>query len=268
MKVSFMSIASGSSGNCYFLSTDNTSILIDAGVGIRTLKKALKEHEIRVEDLSAVLITHDHADHIKAAGYLGEKIGIPIYATEGTHRGINASYCTRIKLMTSVRTVEKGIPFTLGDFTVTPFEVPHDATDNVGYFIEVCGINFTFMTDLGRITDDAAKYARLANYLIIEANYDLSMLEMGPYPQLLKSRIKSETGHLCNRDTASFLADNFSEHLRHVWLCHLSKDNNHPELAYKTVELALQAKNIMVGRDVEVTVLKRYVPSEMYVYEL
>lgn len=268
MKVSFMSIASGSSGNCYYLATDNTSILVDAGVGIRTLKKALKEHDIRIEDLSAVLVTHDHADHIKAVGYIGEKIGIPVYATKGVHHGINASYCTRIKLGLSAKILEKDIPFCIGDFIITPFEVPHDATDNVGYLIDACGLKFVFMTDLGMITEEVAVYARQSNYLIIEANYDLSMLEMGPYPQLLKNRIKSGTGHLCNRETASFLADNYSQNLRHVWLCHLSKDNNHPELAYKTVELALQAKNIVVGRDMELTVLKRYIPSDLYVFEV
>lgn len=262
-----MSIASGSSGNCYYLSADNVAVLIDAGVGIRTLKKALKERDIRIEDVSAVFVTHDHADHIKAAGYLGEKIGIPVYATADTHRGINASYCTKIKLGASARTIEKGVPFELGAFRITPFEVPHDATDNVGYYIEAGGLKFVFMTDLGMITDEAANYARLANYLVIEANYDLSMLEMGPYSQLLKARIKSGTGHLCNRETASFLAENYSGHLRHVWLCHLSKDNNHPELAYKTVELALQANNIIVGKDLQLTVLKRYLPSDLYVYD-
>ena len=267
MKVSFMSIASGSSGNSYYLATDTTSILIDAGVGIRTLKKALKEQNINVEDLSAIFITHAQAAPIPAAGYLGEKRFSPVYATADTHRGINASYCTKIKIGASARIVVKGEPVEIGDIRITPFEVPHDATDNVGYFVEVGKICFTFMTDLGMITEEAASYACRANYLVIEANYDLSMLEMGPYPQLLKERIKSGTGHLCNRETAAFLADNYTDKLKHVWLCHLSKDNNHPELAYKTVELALQAKNIIVGRDLELTVLKRYLPSELYVFD-
>lgn len=267
MKVSFFSIASGSSGNCYFLSCDGTSILIDAGVGIRTIKKVLKERNIMLESINAVLITHDHADHIKSAAYLGEKCYIPVYATEKVHNGINASYCSRIKIVNSARIVEKNKMFHIGNFNITAFEVPHDASENVGYLINAGNVNFVFLTDLGEITPEASYYAQQADYLVIEANYDLTMLEMGPYPRLLKERIKSRVGHLCNNVTASFLADNFNGKLKHVWLCHVSKDNNHPELAYKTVEMTLQASNIIVGEDVELTVLRRHTPSEIYVFE-
>ena len=144
---------------------------------------------------------------------------------------------------------------------------PHDGTDNVGYCIEIDGKVFSFLTDLGEITPTAAHYISKAHYLILEANYDEEMLKMGPYPQYLKERIASKTGHMSNSDTAEFLAENITEHLRYIWLCHLSKDNNHPELAYKTVEWKLKNKGILVGKDVQLLALKRNTPSELYVFE-
>lgn len=155
----------------------------------------------------------------------------------------------------------------LEDFRIESFEVPHDGTDNVGYCIEIDGKVFSFLTDLGEITPTAADYISKANYLILEANYDEEMLKMGPYPQYLKERIMSRTGHMSNAATAEFLAENITEHLRYIWLCHLSKDNNHPELAYKTVEWKLKNKGVIVGKDVQLLALKRNTPSELYVFE-
>ena len=113
----------------------------------------------------------------------------------------------------------------------------------------------------------AAQYIRKAHYLILEANYDEEMLKMGPYPRHLKERIISSTGHMSNAATAEFLAENISEHLQHIWLCHLSKDNNHPELAYKTVEWKLKSKGVLIGKDVQLTALKRNTPSEVYIFD-
>lgn len=264
MKIKFICLASGSSGNCYYLGTDTYGILIDAGIATRTIKKSLKEAGIGMEMIRAVFITHDHADHIKGVGGLGEKLHIPIYSTAKIHQGINKSYCMTEKLHTSARILEKEQPMQLADFCIESFEVPHDGTDNVGYCIEIDGKVFSFLTDLGEITPTAATYIRKANYLVIESNYDDEMLRMGTYPQYLKERIASHNGHMSNLDTATFLADNYEEHLRYIWLCHLSKDNNHPELAYKTIELKLREKGIIVGKDVELCALKRTTPSELY----
>lgn len=264
MKIKFISLASGSSGNCYFLGTDTYGILIDAGIGIRTIKRSLKESGIGLDTVRAVLVTHDHADHIKAVGYLGEKYGIPVYSTPEVHKGINQSYCITEKLSTCVRYLHKEQPFQLEDFSITPFEVPHDGTDNVGYCIEIDGKVFSFLTDLGHITPTAATYIRKAHYLIIEANYDEEMLKMGPYPPYLKKRIAGPNGHMSNHETATFLSENFNAGLKYIWLCHLSKDNNHPELACKTVELSLREKGIIAGKDVQVIALKRSTPSELY----
>ena len=267
MKIRFISLASGSSGNCYYIGTEQYGILIDAGIAARTIKKTLRDAGIGIETIRAVFITHDHADHIKAVGGLGEKLNIPIYTTALIHKGINKSYCMTEKLSTSVRYLEKGEPLQLADFRIESFEVPHDGTDNVGYCIEIDGKTFSFLTDLGEITPTAAEYIRKANYLILEANYDEEMLRMGSYPPYLKERIASRTGHLSNTATANFLAENITEHLRYIWLCHLSKDNNHPELAYKTVEWKLRERGIIVGKDVQLCALKRTTPSELYEFE-
>lgn len=261
-----MSFGSGSSGNCYYVGTDKYGMLIDAGVSLRTVKKALKNAGIDMETIRAVFITHDHADHIKAVSALGEKMHLPIYATSRIHEGIRRSYSVREKLSaSSIRFLEKEQPMQLMDFHIESFEVPHDGTDNVGYDITTPeGKSFVFLTDLGEITPTAAKYIRNADYLVIEANYDEDMLRTGPYPPHLKYRIASHTGHMSNLDTANFLATNIPEKLKHIWLCHLSKDNNHPELAYKTIAMKLAEKNIIAGKDVYVYTLSRTTPSVLY----
>ena len=267
MKIKFISLASGSSGNCYYLGTEKHGILIDAGIGIRTIKKELKEINVSLSNVCAVFITHDHADHIKAVGHLGEKYNIPVYSTKEIHEGINKSYCMTEKLSTSVHYINKDEPMKIDEFKISAFEVPHDGTDNVGYCIEIGDKIFSFLTDLGHITETAAHYICKANYLILEANYDLEMLRMGPYPKYLKERISGPNGHMSNTDTAEFLAENINENLKYIWLCHLSKDNNHPELAYKTVEWKLKSKGVIVGKDVQLIALKRSSPSDFYEFE-
>ena len=268
MKIKFLSLASGSSGNCYYLGTETHGILVDAGIGIRTIKKYLKEYGLSFDKIRAVFITHDHADHIKSAGTLGEKYNIPIYATPETHKGINKNYCITEKLTpANIRYIYKETPIQLEDFKITAFEVPHDGTDNVGYNIEINNRTFSFVTDSGCITPTIAQYICKASHLIIEANYDEEMLAMGPYPYHLKNRIASSTGHMSNRNTADFLAENIQPKLENIWLCHLSKDNNHPDLAYKTIEFALKEKGITIGERLKLATLKRLTPSEFHEFE-
>lgn len=264
MNLRFMSLASGSSGNCYYLGNDDYGILIDAGIGIRTIKKTLKENNIPFEHILGLCITHDHADHIKSAGCLGEKYFVPVYTTAEILVGMNRSYCMTEKIHSACRLIRKDEPFQIRDFTITSFEVPHDGTDNVGYFIEYQGHTFAFATDLGHIPEHVGNYLKRANYLVIEANYDEEMLRHGNYPYHLKNRITNPNGHMSNIDTAEFLAQNYSEGLRYVFLCHLSKDNNHPELAYKTIEYRMFQEGIRVGKDLQLVPLKRNHPSDYY----
>lgn len=261
----FISFGSGSSGNCYFIYTENDGIMIDAGVGIRTLKKYFRDFGLAMTQIRHLLITHDHADHIKCVGSISHDLHLPVYATQLVHQGIDHNYCvTRKPDPVNRHLLEHGKPITLGDFVVTPFHVPHDSNDNVGYMIEAEGITFCIMTDAGCITDEMASYIGKANYLVIEANHDREMLMAGPYPQHLKERITSGTGHLSNKACGEAIANYATEQLRHVWLCHLSEENNHPELARKTVESVLRSYGIVAGKDIQLEVLKRTMPTGIF----
>ncbi len=262
--IKFFSLASGSSGNCYYLASSHIAILIDAGIGVRTIRKMLKERGIDLSDIRAVLVTHDHVDHIRAVGALGERFHIPIYSTREVHAAIMHSCRVSDRLRVSACYVEKEQPFMLGDMRITAFEVPHDSRDNVGYLIEIENERFCIATDVGHLTDTIVSYLSQAHYLILEANYDETMLRMGHYPQHLKERIASPTGHLSNREVAAFLVSHYSPMWKYVWLCHLSKENNHPELVLKTIEIHLREIGVIVGEDLQVIPLRRITPSPIY----
>ena len=261
----FISFGSGSSGNCYYLYTENDGLLIDAGVGIRGLKKHFRDYGLSLSRGHHILITHDHADHIKSVGSISYEFHLPVYATRLVHEGIDRNYCIARKVaMEQRRYIEPGVSLQVGDFRVTPFHVPHDSSDNVGYMIEVGETTFCLITDVGQVTDEIASYIARANYLVIEANHDREMLLQGPYPQHLKVRIASGSGHLNNNDCAEAIAKHANGFLRHVWLCHLSEENNHPELARKTVESVLRSYGIVAGKDFELEVLKRTMPTGIF----
>ncbi len=239
--------------------------MIDAGVGIRTLKKHFRDYGLSLSQVHHLLITHDHADHIKCVGSISHELHLPVYATELVHRGIDRNYCVTRKVDPANRhLVEPGLTMRVGEFAVTPFRVPHDSSDNVGFMIEAEGITFCLMTDAGRITEEMNACIARANYLVIEANHDREMLMQGPYPAHLKERISSGTGHLSNDACGEAIANNMSEEMRHVWLCHLSEENNHPELARKTVEAVLRSYGIVAGKDLQLDVLKRTMPTGIY----
>ena len=261
----FLSIGSGSSGNCYYLETANDALLIDAGVGVRTLKKYLHEAGISLSSVTKIMITHDHADHIKSVGMISAEYNIPVYATKDVHDGIVRNYSVQKKIPEdNVKFIMKDMPVRLGDFRITPFAVPHDSSGNVGYRVEAEGVTFCLMTDVGHVTEEMQQYIAEANYLVLEANYDNEMLQNGPYPQHLKVRIDGPTGHLSNHDCGEAIANYATAELKHVWLCHLSEENNHPVLALKTVEQTLRSYGIIAGKDFIVEDLKRKLPSQLY----
>lgn len=263
--LNFISLGSGSSGNCYYLYTETDGLLIDAGVGVRSLKKFFKEYGLSISHLKNILITHDHADHIKSVGSMSHDYHLPVYTTELVHQGIDKNYCVQRKISEDMRRyLTKGQTVEVGSFVVTAFGVPHDSTDNVGYCIEAEGVTFCIITDVGEITDEIRPFISRANYLVIEANHDEEMLADGPYPQYLKTRILSGVGHLSNKNCGAAIVDNMTEKLRSVWLCHLSEENNHPELARKTVESILGSHGVIVGKDVTVEVLRRKLPTGVF----
>ena len=261
----FMSFGSGSCGNCYYICTETYGMLIDAGIGIRKMKKYFCDYGLSFDDVKCIIVTHDHADHVKAVGMLSEAYNLPVFATGKVHEGIRRNYCVHKKVnMANVRVLNKGEKFCLGEFEVRTFDVPHDSLENVGYLIKCGDRTFALMTDVGHVTDEMAEVIGMADYLVIEANYDEEMLRFGSYPTFLKERVASPTGHLSNREAAEFLATHYDGTLKNIWLCHLSRDNNHPELAYKTVDIRLFQEGIRVGKDVSLVALKRTTPSEMY----
>ncbi|MBR3442966.1 MAG: MBL fold metallo-hydrolase [Bacteroidaceae bacterium] len=258
----FISFGSGSCGNCSYLTNGKDAVLIDAGVGIRQLKRYFREYNVRTSLLRGILVTHDHADHTKAAGYVSAEYKLKVYATEKVHEGMVRNYHTTRKVDVEWRTnIETDAPMHLGSLSITPFVLPHDSAENVGYCIESDGEVFTLMTDVGCVTDVVRQYILRSNYVVLESDYDEEMLAKGPYPVYLQNRIRSGTGHLSNSQCAEVLAENFHEGLRNVWLCHLSEENNHPELARKTVEMKLRQYGIIAGKDFQLDVLRRGVPT-------
>jgi len=265
-KLRFQSFGSGSSGNCYFIGNASTGILIDAGIGVRSIRKCLRNLGLDFENIWGVFVTHDHADHIKAVGPIGEKYLVPIYSTHKVHEGIQRSYCVTEKLYSSRKFIEKDQTIQVGEFKITAFQVSHDATDNVGYTVEYKEKKFTFATDLGFVGEEVASHLTQADYLVLEANYDEQMLLQGSYPVHLKNRIIAKTGHLSNDQAGLFLAENYNDRMQHIFLCHLSRENNLPELAYTTVQNYLVEKKIVVGIDVQLVTLERLNPSELYIF--
>lgn len=264
----FMSFGSGSSGNCYYLANENDAILIDAGIGVRKVKHLMREYGLSASKLRAILITHDHADHVKASGNLSSDFTLPVYATEKVHEGIQHSYRFYRKIEPMyVKFIPKDEEFSIFSLRITAFELPHDSAENVGYSIHTDNPEdgvFTIMTDIGTPTEKVYEYIEKSNFLVLESNYDEEMLASGTYPKMLQDRIKGGHGHLSNHQSAEALAKCFHEHLKNVWLCHLSEENNHPELARKTVECHLRSFGIIAGKDFQLEVLKRHVASDLY----
>lgn len=257
----FFSLGSGSSGNCYYLGNHDYGILIDAGVGIRKIVKTLREYGVSFEKIRGVLVTHDHADHIKTVGCLATKYSLPIYATQGVHYGIQRSKYTQTQLNGSRRVIKQDESFDIEGFKITAFEVLHDSIENVGYHISFENQQFVLATDVGQITPKIREYAEKANHLVIEANYDDNMLANGHYPTYLKQRICNGMGHLSNHISAKFIQSIYNDKLKNIWLCHLSQDNNMPEIAYETVAKALVEAGAKIGENLSLETLSRYKAS-------
>ena len=233
----FVSSASGSSGHCIYIGSDQTHILVDAGISNRRIETGLKNIGVDFKELSGICITHEHSDHVKGLGVLARKYEIPIYATEGTLREIR-----KIKslgeypeeLLTPVR---PDVDFFVGDLTVKPFHIDHDAADPVAYRIQSETKAVAVATDLGHFNQYTIDHLLELDAVLIESNHDLRMLETGPYPYYLKRRIMGDFGHLSNENAGRLLNCILSDRLQHILLGHLSKENNLPELAYETVKL-------------------------------
>ena len=206
-------------------------------------------------------MTHDHFDHIKSLGTFTERYKKPVYLTRTLEKALRRNFCTAGRLEGCIRYIEEGKERQISDgLCVTPFVVPHDATQTVGYHIVFDGERITVMTDLGEVTDDAVGYASKASHLVVESNYDVDMLMRGSYPPELKRRILTENGHLSNDQTSSLLRRCCHDGLRNVWLCHLSANNNTPATAFECAKKTLGS----IGSQASLHVLPRSEASELF----
>lgn len=247
-KLGFISFGSGSSGNCAYIGSANGGILVDAGVDAMEVEAELRRFGIGMDSIKGIILTHDHSDHVRFVYPLVRKRPhIGIYCTPRVLNGMLRRHNISRRIKDYHRPIYKEHPFSIGGFSIVAFEVPHDGSDNAGFFITYGRHRIAVATDLGEVTERADFYMRQANYIMLEANYDAAMLAYGTYPEYLKARIRSANGHLCNDDAARYLASIVTPALRRVFLCHLSKDNNTPELALRTVESALASVGITVG---------------------
>jgi len=266
-RVKFISLSSGSNGNCYYLSNGTVSIIIDFGIGVRTAKKRLTGYGIDINEIDLVLVTHDHIDHIKHLGSFAERYMKPVYATESLHRALSDHFVTRGKIGAFKKIIEAEIPCEYKSVKITPFPVPHDGTDNYGFHIEMSGVKITLVTDVGAVTDTVLKYASMANHLVFESNYDCDMLQCGSYPKMLIERISNGKGHLSNKQSAEAIGKIYHRDMKSLLLCHLSANNNNPEIAYSTASQSLISAGAIPGENITLECLPRGASSRMYIFD-
>ncbi len=287
MSFSFCSFSSGSSGNCYFIRTERTAILLDAGISCKRIMEGLSAVATAPAEVSALLITHEHSDHVKGVATLAKKLpALEVFASYGTWTAIDERVPRERQ-----RLVESGSLFAIGDIDVLPFSVSHDAAEPMGYSFFHEGKKLSVLTDTGYIPEEVFAHIEDSDFLVLEANYEPEMLLMGRYPYFLKHRIQGEKGHLSNLDAADAIcrlagapisasrpgsahcgncgslaeAEAAAQGRRlTVLLAHLSKENNMPELAYQTVKNCLEEKDLFLGEDLKLEVLLRDRIGDLY----
>jgi len=249
MGVSVSVLASGSRGNCAIVSSSCTRILVDAGISCRETFKRMKALGDDPHSLSAILITHEHSDHVYGLHVLSKKMKSPIFMTGATHqawtRSVRDADGARPKLE-RLEVFSSGKSFVIGDITVMPFTIPHDAADPVGFTFRTEGVKVGFATDLGYVPPSVCDNLRRCDVLVLESNHDLEMLRGGPYPWSVKQRVMSRVGHLSNEALADFFAEDYDGEAAYVVLAHLSEQNNHPEIARGAAEKALAPRQSLL----------------------
>lgn len=242
------SLRSGSGGNASLIYTENTKIMVDCGMSGKAAAEALGSLGVDPAEIDAIVVTHEHIDHISGVGVMMRRFGIPVFATHGTWRAMYGQLGKTDDGL--VRTFEPNEDFEIGDVGVCPFSIPHDAASPVGYSFLCGGEKLSVATDIGELKKDLFAALRGSRTVLLEANHDVNMLEMGSYPFPLKRRISGKLGHLSNDEAgkaAEFLVKLGTEN---ILLGHLSKENNYPALAMQTVSCVLDEADIRVGRDV------------------
>ncbi len=236
-------LASGSKGNVTFLSDGHTRILLDSGLSGIQIERRLNRQGLRAEDLDAIIISHEHSDHIHGAGVLSRRYHLPVYITPKTAE-ISAK---RLGRLFKINHFNCGTPFTINSLTIHPFSISHDAVDPAGFTFQLNGHKVGVATDLGVATHVVKSHLAQCSVLVLEANHDPDMLKNGPYAWPLKQRVMSRSGHLSNQDTGKLLSELIHDRLQRVVLAHLSEINNTPEKAREAVEPVISSKNIVLS---------------------
>ena len=258
------SIASGSSGNCIYVGTDATHLLVDTGISGKKIEEGLNALELSLKDMDGILITHEHSDHISGLGVAARKCGIPIYATRGTIQQIKESKTLGEIPEDLFQEIREDEQFIIKDMMVAPMRISHDAAQPVAYRFRHDKKRAAVVTDLGIYNDYTIECLKGLDALLLEANHDVRMLETGPYPYYLKQRILGSRGHLSNELAGRLLSELLHDGLKSVVLGHLSKENNMAELAYETVRVEItMADNEFKGTDFPLTVANRNDVSEI-----
>ncbi len=260
----FCSIASGSSGNCIFVGTDHASVLVDAGISGKKVVAGLNELDRAPEELDAILITHEHSDHIKGLGVLARKYGIPIYSSAGTISALKRQQPVGAMDEGLFRVIAPDQWFSVGELDIRPFRVSHDAAEPVAYRFSCGGKSVAVATDLGCYDDYIVENLKGLDAVLIEANHDKNMLQVGTYPYYLKQRILSSKGHLSNEHAGQLLGEILNERMQAVMLGHLSKENNYEALALATVcaEVTM-GDNPFKAEDFRIQIARRDEPSQL-----
>ncbi len=252
------SIASGSSGNCIYVGSGQTHLLIDTGISKKRIEESLAELGVSGDELDGILVTHEHIDHIQGLGVFSRKYQVPIYATKGTICGI--CDCKTLGKMPDglYHEVKADEKFVIGDIEIMPFVISHDANEPTGFRLESEERSVAVATDLGCYDDYIIEHLKGLDAIVLEANHDVHMLEVGPYPYALKQRVLGARGHLSNELTGRLLCKILYDKLKYIVLGHLSKDNNYAELAIETVKLEVTMGDTPYnGNDLNLMVAER-----------
>lgn len=233
----FCVLGSGSKGNCTYIETGDTKVLIDAGFSGIEIERRLAAIGVEIDSLSAILVTHEHTDHVRGVAVLSRKCRIPVFANPATFQAAGKS----LSKLFARHEFTRGEPFTFQDLHVHPFSVSHDAADPVGFIIKDDTRSMGYCTDTGMVSHLMRHLLSSCHGLVLECNHDPKMLNTGPYPPALKQRVRSKTGHLANNDAAIFLTEIIHEGLEHVVLSHISETNNQPAVAHDTVLRIMKA---------------------------
>lgn len=263
MTMQLYSIASGSSGNCIYVGTDETGVLVDVGISMKRIREGLSAERLSLEKIKAILITHEHTDHISGLGPILRKVPIPVYATGETIEAIYAKgNMERVDdgLFHAIRPENE---FSIGDLRMTPIPISHDAANPVCYTLSAVNKKIGIATDIGCYTENMIEHLQDCHSLLLEANHDINLLQVGNYPYSLKMRILGDKGHLSNDASARLIQKLLHPGLQHIMLGHLSQENNFPELAYNTVSYELENNELWRELDTELLVAHRKEPTRL-----